>query len=402
VNISDKKKYAQIYLLLKTLIDSNSGSMDIFESVEITGFYSFKTFFELTKKYQQADTVSIVIDGDSTSNPILVAIKKAYSNPALDAATKTKLKTFYDLVNSDFTSTTDKQERLKKFSMDYYQFTKANPEIQEALDSLDLGDWGTLDDLVFVSADIELPEVDCAQADTLLDTTANGTNWNQSVLIQSFYYTYTNWNKNFNFHNYVWGLTQWSLFRNSYINGKIQDAIRNSSWTMTQKHKKIGAAMDAYIAGYNNKQFFYCTPLGDFGTLADYNKCTQNSPSAVSCEVPRGCLGPRNKVIKVDNTTTPPKSEFTEAWKTFVATLDTTEQSNVASTTTSIETIVFGAPPPGGVQQQISQIVTALNTLKTNYPALVTKVDAAKVGTFGGLKKFCACQSTATTQEYTS
>jgi len=375
----------------------------LLEEEEISGFFSFKSFTEVTIKYEKSTKVTQIMSGDDATNcPLLKALKKKYTEAQTDSTIsqdkKDALQAFFDIVDGIFKSTSDPKERTKQFQIEYYQITKNIDGLEDILSELELLDGISMEDLIDIIANIELPEVDCSQIETLLDPVAAG-GWNKTTFIQSFYKTYSNWNKTYNFHGYKWGVTQFSLFRNAYLNANISIIINDTSMTYSKKITKIGAVMDIFIGAYTQKQFFYCIPLGDSGMfLSDFKKCARQSP-AWSCEVPRSCVGDRNKLIKkkADGTT-----DFGNGWKAFFDGLDAPTKSQVQTYNDNINAIIDGAEPAGGVDQQIDQIVKELKNLQTAVPTVATQVKSVKVGSFGKVDKFCKCQDTATNAEYTS
>jgi hypothetical protein len=255
--------------------------------------------------------------------------------------------------------------------------------------------WGTISDITIISSIIVFPQVDSTQIDSLISPSSS---WNQTILVQAFYSTYTNWNKTYNFHNYGWGTTQWALFRTAYLNNNISLIISSTTLTNKQKHNRIFDVLTIFISGYVQQQFFYCIPLGSFGTLADYKKSLKRSP-VWNCEVPRECFSDRNNLISIqsDNSTL-----FTNGWHNFTSNLPPTDQAQVQPFTNNILNIIYGPVPPGGPDQQISQVVTQIQNCKAAVPGRAPDVDNILVGKWGHLKKFQDCQSSATTKQYPS
>ena len=124
----------------------------------------------------------------------------------------------------------------------------------------------------------------------------------------------------------------------------------------------------------------------------------QTSP-AWNCEIPRGCAYDRNNLITIqsDNSTL-----FTKGWKIFTSSLSPSDQALVQPYTDNILSIIYGPVPSGGADQQVSQVVTVIKNLKAAVPSRASDVDKVLVGKWGKLKKFCECQSTATTKQYPS
>jgi len=298
-----------------------------------------------------------------------------------------KLQAFYDVIAGEFSLTVDINVRIEKFSFFYYQFTKDLPGLKDYLDDLQCGSWGKVSDIIYISAIITFPQVDSSGIDALINITVG---WNNTIFIQSFYSSYANLNKTYTFHNFGWGPTQWALFRNTYINGNISLIISDTATTYRQKHVKICGVMQKFISTYNLKDFFYCTQLGSFGTVADYFQALRISPSP-KCPIPRGCMKPRNDLIapKPDGST-----DFTNGWNNMVNSLSASDKACVQSYSASINSIVFGSVPSGGPIVQISQIVVQINAAKSSCPTAAPQIDGCLVGKWGHLKKFCDCQTT--------
>jgi hypothetical protein len=401
VNLDTPSQLAQINVLLSSFFVANPGSQNLISSVQISGFYSFQSFIDVSYKYQQSTTITSVFSGDFSTSPLLLALESAYKSALQNQNVQIaeELQAFYDTINAIFISTSDSNQRLKQFSLEYYQFVKDLPEIQQYLDDLPLtvggSNWGTLSDITIISAIIVFPQVDNTQIDSLISPSSS---WNQTILVQAFYSTYTNWNKTYNFHNYGWGTTQWALFRTAYLNNNISLIISSTTLTNKQKHNRIFDVLTIFISGYVQQQFFYCIPLGSFGTLADYKKSLKRSP-VWNCEVPRECFSDRNNLISIqsDNSTL-----FTNGWHNFTSNLPPTDQAQVQPFTNNILNIIYGPVPPGGPDQQISQVVTQIQNCKAAVPGRAPDVDNILVGKWGHLKKFQDCQSSATTKQYPS
>jgi len=392
---------AQINVLFSSFFASNPGSQDLIFSAQISGFYSVQSFYDVSYKYQQSTKISVIFSGDFSTCPLLLALESAYKSALQNGNVQIaeELQAFYDTINAIFISTSDPNERLQQFSLEYYQFCKDLPEIQQYLDDLPLivngVIVGTISDVIIISAIIVFPQVDNTQIDTLITPSSS---WNQTILVQSFYITYTNWNKTYNFHNYGWGTTQWALFRTAYLNNNISLIISSTTLTNKQKHNRIFDVLNIFISGYTQKQFFYCIPLGSFGTLADYGKSLKRSP-VWNCEVPRGCLKDRNNLISIqsDNSTI-----FTKGWNNFISNLPQADQDQCKPFTNNILNIIYGPVPSGGPDQQVSQVVIQIQNLKAAVPGRAADVDKVLFGKWGHSKKFCDCQNSATTKQYPS
>lgn len=117
------------------------------------------------------------------------------------------------------------------------------------------------------------------------------------------------------------------------------------------------------------------------------------------CEVPHGCFKDRSNLISIqsDNSTL-----FTKGWNNFISSLTPADKPLFQPFTNNILNIIYGPVPSGGPDQQISQVVTQIQNLKTAVPARASDVDNILVGKWGRLKKFCDCQSSATKKQYPS
>uniref|UniRef100_A0A914E7Q8 Uncharacterized protein n=1 Tax=Acrobeloides nanus TaxID=290746 RepID=A0A914E7Q8_9BILA len=364
-------------------------------------FYSVQSFYDVSYKYQQSTSISLVFSGDFSTSPLLLALESAYKSALQNQNVQIaeELQAFYDTINAIFISTSDSNQRLKQFSLEYYQFVKDLPEIQQYLDDLPLtvggSSFGTLSDVIIISSIIVFPQVDSTQIDSLISPSSS---WNTTILVQAFYSTYTNWNKTYNFHNYGWGTTQWAVFRSAYLNNNISLIISSTTLSNKQKHNRIFDVLTIFISAYVQQQFFYCIPLGSFGTLADYKKSLKRSP-VWNCEVPRECFKDRNDLISIqsDNSTL-----FTNGWNNFISNLSPADKAQVQQYTNNILNIIYGPVPPGGPDQQISQVVTQIQNCKAAVPGRASDVDNILVGRWGHLKKLQDCQSSATTKQYPS
>jgi len=277
---------SEIYSILVAFFAKYPSYKSFFMGIEIEGFGSFSYFFKSFSISAQMTSLDDAIGGDADNCALLDALYEGYMNVNLSISVRNQLKQLYNKTYWYFESDTTIEGRLDYFVEICYELSILSPYIEQIFMSLEIGEWGSIYDLIFIhglckggdqcgdlnngsgshessqEATTTMKPADCSTRYSLIESFMYNATYETSYFMIAVNDAYATWNS-----------TTKSGF-NTYKN-KFQATTVNSTATKQEKWD----SMYSIAASYNSnnawkQQILYNVTISQWGgTIGQFMAC---------------------------------------------------------------------------------------------------------------------------------